>query len=86
MNEPQPLKRPIAHYMYPGDVTVFAERGERCEHIGCREAVVIHTLRWYRREGRVLVAEHFYCEAHGRAFARRYRVEVESEPDVSGMS
>jgi hypothetical protein len=82
MTAPPP---PVAHYLFPGDADVFAARGEHCDHIGCREPRSIRTLRWYRWEGRVRAAEHFYCTGHGQAFARRYRVEVEPAPDESGL-
>jgi hypothetical protein len=81
----QDLPPPLAHYLFPGDVEVFAERGEHCDERGCREAVTIHTLRRYRQEGQVFVAEHFYCDEHGQAFAERYGTEVEDAPDESGM-
>jgi hypothetical protein len=76
---------PAAHYLFPGDADVFAADGEHCDHIGCREPRSIHTLRWYRWEGSVMVAEHFYCHEHGQAFARRYRTGVEAAPAESGM-
>jgi hypothetical protein len=79
------LKPPVAHYMFPGDVEVFAARGEHCDHPGCRKPRTIHTLRWYRWEGGVFVAEHLYCDEHGQAFARRYKTEVGPAPDESGM-
>lgn len=75
------LPPPVAHYLFPGDAEVFAACGEHCDRIGCREPRSVHTLRWYRWEGDVLVAEHFYCTGH----AARYHVEVESAPDESGM-
>ena len=71
--------------MFPGDITVFKDRGWNCESPRCRLDATVHTLRWYRWEGRVRVVEHFYCLPHGEAFARRYRVELEAAPDESGL-
>jgi hypothetical protein len=85
VNAAQAWRPPVAHRMFPGDVEVFAERGEHCDERGCREPCTIHTLRRYRHKGDVFVAERFYCDEHGSQFAQRYGVEVGPAPDESGM-
>ena len=73
---------PIAWRLPPERIAQFAEYGWPCETRRCREPAVIATHRWYQSKsaGRVLLAEHFYCEAHGQAFAQRYHIVVQPAP------
>jgi hypothetical protein len=68
--------------VHPDDAARFAERGEHCDARRCREPIAIVTWRyfWSAAAGRVLVAEHFRCEEHGREFAGRHRIEIEPAP------
>ena len=85
MRAPHPTE---AWRMHPADVAEFAERGWHCETRGCRAPAVIVTQRDYRYHGRVRYIEHFMCEAHGAAFARRHHVDVDpvSEREARRLS
>jgi hypothetical protein len=74
--------RPVAWRIHPDDAARFAQSAEHCETRRCREPIAIATWRYWRSApvGRVLVAEHFVCEEHGREFAARHRIGIESAP------
>jgi hypothetical protein len=80
---PEPVRRPIASRMHPGDAARFAAEGEHCEHRRCRNPAVVVTRRWFRSAAarRVLLAEHMVCVDHGREFADRHHVEIQPPPD-----
>lgn len=77
------LPVPMARRMSRAELGDARRYGWHCEARGCRAAAAIRTGRHFRRHGRVLLADHFFCAAHGEAFATRYGVPVEPALDAS---
>jgi hypothetical protein len=68
--------------IHADDAARFAAGGKHCETRRCRNPVTVVTWRYFRSAaaGRVLVAEHFVCDAHGAEFAQRHHVTIEPAP------
>jgi hypothetical protein len=80
------VRRPIAWRIPPEDAARFAAEGKHCQGRRgtrrCKDPIAIVTWRWYRsaEAARVIVAERFVCDQHGREFAGRYHIEIEPSP------
>lgn len=78
----QPVPRPVAWRVHSDDAARFAAEGQHCQARRCRNPVSVVTWRYWQSAvaGRVLLAEHFVCSAHGQEFATRHHLQIELPP------
>jgi hypothetical protein len=86
MSAAEPVRRPLAWRIHPGDAARFAAEGSHCQGRRgtrrCRDPIAVVAWRWWRSSaaGRVLVSERFLCDEHAQQFADRYHIEIEPSP------
>jgi hypothetical protein len=73
---------PVCWRIHEADAARFAASGKHCETRRCRKPVAMVTWRWWRsaEAGQVLLSEHLVCAGHGRDFAERHGIDIESAP------